>query len=215
MAEPVVVLVFGEDANDTAAIKELVLALRPEQVKVEPRRAPLVLVKGKDKARDRKNLAEIAAVVRAERRRGRRLAVVAHRDCDELEPAHERIAVAIEQGLRDAGIDQAVAAVAAWEIEAWWFLWPEAVLAVNSKWRRPKPPRADVGQIENAKETLRQALRPQTKNARPPRDYVESDSPKIAAKVRELGIVQRRAANVVSQSFDRFAERVGQLALIY
>jgi hypothetical protein len=213
MAEPVVVLVFGEDANDTAAMKELVLALRPERVRVEQRRTPLILVKGKDKARDRKNLAEIAAVVRAERRRGRRCAVVAHRDCDDIEPAHERIAAAVEQGLRDEGIDQAVAAAAAWEIEAWWFLWPDAALAVNSKWRRPEPPRRDVGRIENAKETFRQALRPKTKDARPPRDYVGSDSPKIAAKVRELGIVQRRAANVVSQSFDRFAERVGQLAL--
>lgn len=72
MAEPVVVLVFGEDGNDTAAIRELILALRQDASRVETRRTPLVLVKGKDKARDRKNLAEIAAVVKADQRRGRR-----------------------------------------------------------------------------------------------------------------------------------------------
>lgn len=210
MATPVVVLVFGEDANDTAAVKELVLALRSEPVRVETRRAPIVLVKGRDKARDRKNVAEIAAVVKAEQRRGRRCAVVAHRDCDAIESAHERIASALERGLRDQGIEQAVAAAAAWEIEAWWFLWPDAASAVNSKWRRPEPPTPEVGRIENAKEAFRQALRPRAKTQRP-RDYAESDSPKIAAQVRALGLIDRPAA--ISRSFDRFAERVRGLTL--
>ena len=144
MTTPVVILVFGEDANDTAAVKELVLALRSEPARVEIRRAPIVLVKGKDKARDRKNVAEIAAVVKAEQRRGRRCVVVAHRDCDAIESAHVQIAAVLEQGLLAEGIEQAVAAAAAWEIEAWWFLWPDAALAVNSKWRRPEPPTPEV-----------------------------------------------------------------------
>lgn len=210
MAKPVVILIFGEDSNDRAAIKELILALRPDAVRIEPRRSPLVLVKGKDKARDRKNLAEIAAVVRADQRRGWRCVVVAHRDCDAIEPAHERIAGELERGLLDQGIAQAVAATAAWEIEAWWFLWPEAALAVNSKWRCPEPPRRDVGQIENAKETFRQALRPRKKGQRP-RDYTESDSPKIAARVKDLGIIDQRAA--VSGSFERFMSKVRELVL--
>ena len=210
MAKPVVVLVFGEDGNDTAAIRELILALRHDVVRVETRRAPLVLVKGIDKARDRKNLAEIAAVVRADQRRGRQCIVVAHRDCDATEPAHEQIGDALERGLLDQGITQAVAAAAAWEIEAWWFLWPDAALAVNSKWLRPKPPRKEVGQIENAKESFRQALRPRKKGQRP-RDYTESDSPKIAARVKDLGIVDQRAA--ISRSFERFASKVRGLEL--
>jgi hypothetical protein len=211
MPEPVVVLVFGEDTNDTRAVKDLILALRSEPLRVETRRAPLVLIKGKDKARDRKNVAEIAAVVKAEQRRGSRCAVVAHRDCDAIEPAHEQIASALEQGLLDEGIGQVAAAAAAWEIEAWWFLWPDAALAVNSKWRRPEPPRPEVGRIENAKEAFQQALRPKVKSQRP-RDYAESDSPKIAAKVRELGLVDQRAAS--SRSFERFAGRVRRLVLI-
>jgi hypothetical protein len=210
MAKPGVVLVFGEGANDTGAVKELVLALRSEPVRVETRRAPIVLVKGKDKARDRKNLAEIAAVVKAEQRLGKCCAVVAHRDCDDLEPAHERIASTLERGLLDQGIEQVVAAVAAWEIEAWWFLWPDAALAVNSKWRRPEPPIPEVGRIENAKEAFRQALRPRARNQRP-RDYAESDSPKIAAQVRALGLIDSPAA--ISRSFNRFAERVRTLTL--
>lgn len=210
MANPVVILVFGEDSNDIAAIKELILALRQDVVRVEPRRAPLVLVKGTDKARDRKNLAEIAGVVKAEQRRGRQCIVVAHRDCDALEPAHEQIAQALERGLLDQGITQAVAAVAAWEIEAWWFLWPDAALAVNSKWRRPEPPSTNVGQIKDAKEQFRRALRPGKKCARP-RDYAESDSPKIAAQVRVLGIIDQRTP--ISRSFDRFASKVRKLVL--
>ena len=172
---------------------------------------PLVLVKGKDRARDRKNLAEIAAVVRAEQRRGRRCVVVAHRDCDAIEPAHERIADALEQGLTDQGITQAVAAAAAWEIEAWWFLWPDAAMAVNSKWQRPKPPRRNVGQVANAKEAFRHALRPRKRGQRP-REYAESDSPKIAAQVRALGIIEQRTA--ISRSFDRFVSKVRELVLI-
>jgi hypothetical protein len=176
MTTPVVILVFGEDANDTAAVKELVLALRPEPARVEIRRAPIVLVKGKDKARDQKNVAEIAAV--------------------------------LEQGLLAEGIEQAVAA--AWEIEAWWFLWPDAALAVNSKWRRPEPPTPEVGRIENAKEAFRQTLRPRVRNQRP-RDYAKSDSPKITAQVRAIGLVDRPAS--ISHSFDRFAEWVRGLTL--
>ena len=205
------ILVFGEDGNDTAAIRELVLALRQDVGRVETRRTPLVLVKGKDKARDRKNLAEMAAVVRADQRRGRQCVVVAHRDCDAIEPAHEPIADALERGLLEQnGITQAVAAVAAWEIEAWWFLWPEAALAVNSKWRRPEPPKRNVGQIENAKEAFRRALRPRKKGQRP-RDYTESDSPKIAAQVRVRGIIDQRTA--ISRSFDRFVVKVRELVL--
>jgi hypothetical protein len=175
MTTPVVILVFGEDANDTAAVKELVLALRSEPARVETR-APIVLVKGKDKARDQKNVAEIAAV--------------------------------LEQGLLAEGIEQAVAA--AWEIEAWWFLWPDAALAVNSKWRRPEPPTPEVGRIENAKEAFRQTLRPRVRNQRP-RDYAKSDSPKITAQVRAIGLVDRPAS--ISHSFDRFAEWVRGLTL--
>ena len=178
MTTPVVILVFGEDANDTAAVKELVLALRSEPARVETRRAPIVLVKGKDKARDQKNVAEIAAV--------------------------------LEQGLLAEGIEQAVAAATAWEIETWWFLWPDAALAVNSKWRRPEPPTPEVGRIENAKEAFRQTLRPRVRNQRP-RDYAKSDSPKITAQVRAMGLVDRPAG--ISHSFDRFAERVRGLTL--
>lgn len=210
MAKGVTVLVFGEDTNDAAAVRELVLTLRTDAVEVKLRRAPLVLVKGLNQARDRKNLSEIAAVVRAEERRGVRCAVVAHRDCDATEPAHEQIATAVEEGLRGAGIEQVVAATAAWEIEAWWFLWPDAALAVNSKWRHPDPPQTEVGRIKNAKEAFTRALRPRVKGQRP-RDYTESDSPKIAAQVRALGIVDQHSAT--SASFDRFARGVRALVL--
>jgi hypothetical protein len=204
------VLVFGEDGNDTRAIRELILALRPGQAKVETRRSPTVLVKGLDAARDRKNLIAIAAVVRAEQKTGKSCIVVTHRDCDQVEPAHEPLSKALEKGLRDEGVEHVVAATPAWCIEAWWFLWPDAVVAVNTRWRRPKHKLFSVGLIRNAKEEFKRAVRPPGRQKRP-RDYTESDSPKIAAKVRELGIVNQ--ASGASASFERFANRVRNLRL--
>lgn len=210
MVDHTAILIFGEDDNDISAVRELILALRPEHRHVKKRRSPPVLVKGLDNARARKNLEAIAAVVKAEQRLGQRCAVVAHRDCDAVEPAHETLAKRIEDGLTREGIDQVVATVAAWEIEAWWFLWPDAVAAVNGKWRRLKPPQLQVGMIPDAKEALRKALRPHAKGKRPP-DYKESDSPKIASKVRELGLIDKPSAS--SGSFGRFAGKLRKLKL--
>ncbi len=210
MVDRTAILIFGEDDNDISAVRELVLALRPEHRLVKKRRSPPVLVKGIEEAKARKNLKDIASVVRAEQRRGQRCTVVAHRDSDAIEPAHEMLAKQIEDGLTREGIDQVVAAVAAWEIEAWWFLWPDAVAAVNGRWRKLKPPQPQVGMIPNAKEALRQVLRPRTKGKRPP-DYKESDSPKIASKVRELNLIDKPSAS--SGSFDRFAEKVRRFKL--
>lgn len=136
---------------------------------------------------------------------------MAHRDCDAIEPTHERIADALEQGLLEQkGITHAVAAAAAWEIETWRSLWPDAALALNSKGRRPDPPRRNVGKIENAKEAFRQALRPRKKGRRP-RDYAERDSPKLTAQVKDRGIIDQQAAT--SRSFDRFVSKARALVL--
>ena len=85
-------------------------------------------------------------------------------------------------------------------MEAWWWLWPDAIKAVNSKWRKPNRKNKQVGLIENAKEALRRDLR--SKDGAQTHDYRESDAPLIAAKVRELKIVDQRHAR--SASFERF-----------
>ncbi|GMV73039.1 MAG: hypothetical protein AMXMBFR77_28760 [Phycisphaerales bacterium] len=205
--KPPVVLVFGEDDNDREAVKQLLYALRPDLPTVAKRARPLVLVKGREAAKARKNALDVARVARAERTRSDVRMVFAHQDCDAVEPAHEAIARDIEAHLSAAG-ERAIAVVPAWEMEAWWFLWPDAAQAVNPSWARPARTGERVGLIVNAKEALRRALRPKGKRAR---DYEESDGPRIAEQVRLRGEVRRPDAQ--NASFERFRERVDAAAL--
>lgn len=205
-----VILVFGEDDNDREALKHLLHALRSDAPRIEKRAHPPVLVKGREAARARKNVANIAAQVARDSRRFDVRLVVAHEDADAVEPAHEDLAAAIEARLSAAGVSAVVAAVPAFEMEAWWFLWPDCVLAVNSRWRRPARTGRNVGRIPNAKEELRRTLRSKHQG-KPTRDYEESDAPKIARVVRERDVVDRRDA--VSRSFERFATKVRQAEL--
>ncbi len=198
-----VALIFGEDDTDREAIRELVSALRPDVPPLQKRRAPLVLVRGRGDAEARKVAASIAKVVAAERVRRPVSVVFAHEDADAVEPAHEPLAKRIEGELAAVGVP-AVAVVPAWEMEAWWYLWPAAVAAVNRSWR-PLKRSGSVGSLENAKESLRRDLRPKT-GGKSVRDYTESDGPRIAAQVRSLGLVHTLSAS--SASFVRFRDHV-------
>ncbi len=205
--KPKATLVFGEDDSDCDAIRELVMALRPDLPPPAKRRKPLVLVKGRAEAMARKNGCEIASVVAAAGVTNRVVAVFAHQDADDVEDAHEALASAIERTLADAKVPDPVGVVPAWEIESWWFLWPAAVAAVHSRWA-PLARTGRVGLIEHAKERLKQDLRPKKKLEKA-RDFVESDGPRVAAKVRELGIVDATVAT--SESWLRFSRRVRSL----
>jgi hypothetical protein len=202
------VLVFGESDNDREALRELVRALRPDLPEIEKRSKPLVLVKGRHHTNAEENIEKIANVVRAERVRREVKLVIAHQDCDQVEPAHERLADEIEQRFSASQIT-AVAAVPAFEIEAWWYLWPSAVLGVNRRWRHPNRAGQEIGRIPNAKEQLRRDLRPQRDTQT--RDYCESDSPKIAAIVRSDNLID--SVEATSQSFIRFSQRIRQLTI--
>ncbi len=71
-------------------------------------------------------------------------------------------------------------------VVAWWFLFPEAVEAVRPRaWKDslPRQPR-DVELIDQPKKALRQA----TRDRRAP-EYAESDSPTIAAYIREKSLI--------------------------
>ena len=89
-------------------------------------------------------------------------------------------------------------------MEAWLFLWPDAAVAVNGKWKRPARTGQRVGRLIDAKEAFRRALRPS--GGKRTRDYEESDSPKIAAQVRTLGLVGTLDAK--SESYERFRDAV-------
>jgi hypothetical protein len=202
------VLVFGESDNDQEALRHLMQALRADLPKVEKRRKPLVLVKGRTHADANETIKQIAAVVSAEKARHDVKLVVAHEDCDNVEPAHESLAQQIEHSFAQLGIE-AIAAVPAFEIEAWWYLWPEALMQVNRHWRHPNRAGEEVGRLQNAKEYLRRELRP--RGGIRTRDYCESDSPKIASIIRERNIIDRQAA--ISRSFVAFAQKLRSVSL--
>lgn len=207
-AKPPAILVLGESDNDRRSVRELLQALRSDLPKIEMRRDPLILMKDRNEATRKKNAQSISALVQRESRLLDIRAVVCHQDCDAVEPAHEKLSARI--GERLAGLEAAVIPVTpAFEMETWLFLWPDAAPMHVASWSRP-PTRKDqnVGLIENAKEAFRRAVRGHPKG-KPPRDYEESDCPKILEKVREAGMVHRLDAK--SKSFELFREAVREL----
>ncbi len=201
------VLVFGEYPNDTHSIAELVRCVRGD-LEVKCRREPIIL--DRNAARDKRirNFSRVAAVVRAEPKPVR--AVVVHRDCDAVEPAHVRESDRIENEARSAFGDvdvTVVPATPAFELEAWWYLFPDAVAAYRPKWRRLNRDGKEVGKIVNAKETLVRDLRPSEPSR--VRDYTESDAPQIAKRVKDLNICETPRAK--SASFDLFVQKLRSL----
>jgi hypothetical protein len=187
-----VVLVFGEDEHDRRAIRHLAEGIRPDlRGKVEVRRQPLVLIKGATPEKARSNAQRITDLAKGENAARDVLAVLAHQDCDAVEPAHVVAAQRIEAELTAAGCPGTpIGVTPAWEIEAWWMLFPEAVGQVVQGWRDPDDwVGRDVGRVENAKEQLARAVQPRPRPASPPRDYAEEDSIPIASNIVSLGLL--------------------------
>jgi hypothetical protein len=185
------VLVFGESEHDRRAIKRLVEGLRPDLVGlVEERRQPLVLIKGALPERARSNAEKIAGIAKIEARTRLVAAVLAHEDCDAIEPEHVRVAAKLEKELSDAGCPNPVAVAPAWETETWWLIFPEAVGKVVQGWREPDDWLGkDVGRVENAKEKLAKAVQPRPPRKSAPRAYQERDSIAIAQNVVADGLL--------------------------
>jgi hypothetical protein len=185
------VLVFGESPNDRRAVKLLVEGLRPDLAGlVEERREPLVLIRKTLPKKAQSNAEKIAGIARTEARTRRLIAVLAHEDCDALEPEHVQVADKLERELSDAGCPNPVAVAPAWEIEAWWLVFPEAVGKVVHGWRDPDDWLGKhVGLVKNAKEELRRVVRPRARHKSAPRAYQERDSIAIAQNVVADGLL--------------------------
>lgn len=199
---------FGESENDRKSIATLIGSLCPD-VDAKPVVQPQVLIKGTQPRKGASNAEQIADVVRAMSARSEVLCVFAHEDADDLEPSHQRIAAEIEAALRAAQVPcQVHAVVPAWELETWWFLFPEQVAAVRPSWTQPAT-RTSLGKIRDSKEALARALRPSglkpNERKRFPQ-YRESDSILIAKAISESG--QARAVAGHSASYDRFVQSV-------
>jgi hypothetical protein len=203
------IVVFGESENDRRAIEELVKSLCPG-VSVVRLRPPLGMIKNSSAAKLPRTVEQVAKVVKAEEARRAVACVFAHEDADATEPAHEAMAERIEAALRGAGIDADVhAVVPAWEIEAWWFMWPDVVANCNVKWRQPKST-PQPGLITDAKEVLSRAVRPPGLPVRERRtfpNYRESDSIRIAEAIRAASRADEPKPGT-SASYDRFRASV-------
>lgn len=185
------VVVLGEDDHDRKAIKILVSALRPDlrPSAFNTLRKPIALVKNVPPARLPDQTIRVSAVLRAVDKRKPIRCVLMHEDADDLEPAHEHLITKIERCY--ARLPWTVhAVVPAWEIEAWWFLFPQAVRAVRPSWPSLDRYRGrDLGLIRNAKEELKKALRQATAKPAAARPYSEADSVLIAQRTADLDLL--------------------------
>ena len=209
-----VVLVYGEDRYDTSAIRHLLEDLVPALVgRIKALREPSIEIRDARIENLPQRSDRLAAAVRVEMARQEVGCVFAHEDCDAVEPAHEDLTERIESALDSLGC-RVFAVTPAWEMEAWWFMWPEAVKAAHPTWRAPDDyVGKDVGRIRDAKEALRVAVIPRGLSRREKarfRTYAVSDAPRIAQAVRDRG--EAREPQAQSASYDYFRARADRCA---
>jgi len=185
------VVILGEDDNDSKTLKVLIAALRPDLPAGSLRtlRDPITLVKNVPPGQLPAKATRVSAILRAYDVRAPIRCVFLHEDADDFEPAHLPLIEKIEKAYQNLPW-RVHAVVPAWELETWWFLFPNAVAALHQSWRQPDQYLGkDLGKIRDAKERLRQCVRPPGKRSNAFRSYVESDSVLIAKKVVELGLL--------------------------
>jgi len=178
------VLVFGESVNDSQSIMHLLIGANASLAgRVRSLRRPVSLTRDAKPNAVRDWVNELRRTVQAfEAVDSRVAAVVVHLDADGHAPDG---AVAADLAQQLTTLDgRPVVPVQA--IEAWWFLFPEAVEAVRPRAWKDKLPRRlrDVELIDQPKKALQQA----TRGRRAP-EYAESDSPIIAAYIREKSLI--------------------------
>jgi len=178
------VLVFGESVNDSQSILHLLIAANTSlDGRVRPLRRPVSLTRQAKPNAVRDWVDELRRTVQAfEANEGRVAAVIVHRDADGHDP-DGTVAANLARQLTTIGAHPVVPVQA---IEAWWFLFPDAVEAVRPHAWKGKLPRQrrDVELIDQPKKALQQA----TKD-RHALEYAPPDSPAIAAYVRQKSLV--------------------------
>lgn len=197
------VVVFGENTNDSEAIKELLLGLCPQLGRgdIKVLRDPPTLQRNAHTRTlttwvDRASQALRAASVTL----GDARCILVHTDADQHDDGS--FEAKRTQHLRSAGFPQAHSVVPIEAIESWWLLHPRATESVVPSWAgalRRAP--GDVDRIADPKSELVR----QTRSKQPKRPYRESDSPAIASAIVSGGHLAMKAVGV-SASFGRFVE---------
>lgn len=199
-----IVLVFGENTNDSRSIARLIEALCPElKGRVKARSTPPSLQRSASPRAVHTWTERIADIVRSNRQSI--ACVFVHRDSDAPDPA-SRLQTDTEAALRAAGITDAHAVVPAEEIESWWMLFPAATEQVRSSWRgQLDRSQADRDAVPNPKEVLsRRTGRVNRRDA-----YSAADSPRVVERVA-AAIEDGVRPTGVSRSFVRFRESVSE-----
>jgi hypothetical protein len=172
-------------------------------------KSPPTLVKDLQVAKRRTRASKVIATLRAVEAKDGLRAVVFQEDADQVEPAHAKVEQTIRETYSGAPCDL-IAAVPAWELETWWFLFPAAVSAVCTQWDPPsKYTGRNVGNIRNAKEELAKSVRPAKRKPSSFREYREEDAIQIAQNVVEMGLLNNPSGT--STSWDRFVEQVSEV----
>lgn len=184
---------FGESKNDVDSIRELLVAANASlQGQMKPMLTPPSLTAQAGRTAVGGWVKQIAGAVEGVKATGEQVrAVVVHRDADCYDAngsEHQRLTVQLA----------AVAGhpvVPVQMIEAWWFLFPDAVEAIRpGAWRNTMPRRAvDVERINAPKVELMRLTR------RSGKEYAEADSVAIAQEIRS----QSATPLGVSASYDR------------
>lgn len=204
-AKRVEILIFGENPNDSKAIKELVEHHHPgfpSGVTIKVMRDPVSLTREAGERARRDWVSRVRAVVSGAEASGTTVrAVIIHQDADGHDNGVESERRIAESFARIATNADGVPVVPVVMIESWWFLYPDAVESLKSSWRGCMPRSGqNVERITSPKKELQRL----TRGTRPQHQYAESDSAAIAAKIRELALEPQGS----SESYSRFMSRV-------
>jgi hypothetical protein len=204
-----VVLIFGEGtgargSNDARALVHLLKLANPDlrdRYDIKAMKRPVSLTRTAKRDAVRSWLSDVESVAKAALTDV--AAIIIHRDSDGPDPQGRQYAVLAKDLTEQLSAFPAVPAVPVQMIEAWWFLFPDAVRAVApGAWRDLKLPTGDVETVSDPKRHL---VRLTDKT---PRTYRESDSEEIAKEI----LAQGRKPVRTSKSWTRFvddARRIG------
>ncbi|MGW1716620.1 hypothetical protein [Streptomyces sp. NPDC002156] len=197
-----VIVVAGEDPNDCKVLQHLIPALYPGSCpEVKFMRKPVRLARAQATLSPR--LQEIKRFAQGHADTAKLAGVVIHVDFDAVaDEKYDSVRRRITEEMRAAFREccPSALALAAYEMEAWLMLFPEAFPKVKPGWQlKEAERRRDLGQIMKAKEHLAKSL------GKPP--YSESHAPKIMEEAVKGGYVTGRPAGN-NRSFRDFAEEL-------
>lgn len=181
--KPLIVLA-GEASSDRKVLRTLIEAVCPDA------RGRIVEINDVVRLRDAGDADLIERVrrlagrirARAEREQAEVACVFIHEDLDAPDSSQRDAIRSRVQAVLSRNIAGSHYILAAWEIEAWLLLFPDAISAVSSSWMVPNRYRgADTGRIVDPKRVMKKEVS-RTANSR----YRETDAPRVIDKVVEL-----------------------------